>query len=174
MVKMDLKDKKNYYKWLLKEFYIEHVSKNIWDVCKKYSLKDNLIFNVSQDFGVIKSIASSLIIQNKENIEFISTTLYGIVQTVFKNSDDNLPTFEDLIEKKEYFIMYELGDMEHSLYKENLAYILNNRIMNGKYNLLFFTSKKPENLLDKQLLHQFKVIDLKGSSYKPVKKDGLY
>ena len=58
---------KNYIQWYLREFYTEPlISKEIWLLCKNYSLDDNLVI-YCKDSESAKYFISSLLLQYANN-----------------------------------------------------------------------------------------------------------
>lgn len=152
--------KKQFFRYLLKEFYVEKVDKRIWESLKNCNLKSNIIINTDVNFNLIKQIVTTLLFQNKENIEYHSTNLSGLIRSLY--NQEGVISFNDLTFNKDYLIIYEMGDMKTKIDGEVLTTILSSRIMDNKYNLLILTSRKVEDLLNKQMLDNFKIVNFKN------------
>jgi hypothetical protein len=162
---LELTNKKEYYKYLLKEFYIEKISKSVWEKCKNFSIDDNLIITTGMNFNKVKQIISSLILQSGKILDFESSSLYDLILKRFKKEGD-VDGLNSIIENKGHLILYEVGDENNKLYPSILSYIFSNRIIHNRHNILVLTTRKPTDILSEDLIKQFKIVDFKET--KPV------
>ena len=160
---------KNFLRWYLKEFYISKINIQIYNDAKNYSIFDNIIIDCLPNHEQIKFIVSSLILQENSMVEFFSVQLYKILELQFTTDSDDRLIMSDLINPK-ILIIKELGDVNNKLYKDFYQSIIIERIMKEKNSILIFTTKKYSDFIDRSMLQNFKIINLKNK-YIDVKQD---
>jgi len=131
---------KNYIQWYLREFYTEPlISKEIWLLCKNYSLDDNLVI-YCKDSESAKYFISSLLLQyanNGKRINWDSIPMWRILALQFDsmNEEDDYEdkiSFQKLLLSDVLFIL-ENDDPKNSLYKNILSVIINDRTLKVFY-----------------------------------------
>lgn len=150
---------KEFLKWYLKEFYISSINKNIWNICKDYSIEDNIIFNVSGNDN-IKYIISSLLLQSKKRIYWVSYQLWEILKLQFKNEDeDERLTLSTLIDPDVLFLI-ESNDPKNSMYRDLLQVIITQRKLQYKSTIFILTSRSISYYLSNETINIFREKDI--------------
>lgn len=175
---MNKKEKINFLKWYLGEFYTPSINIDIWKKTKKISVLNNLI--IYSDRSNIKYIMHSLIrqktIELRKPIEFFTTQLYRILEVVFndieKNEEDFRITYSKLIQPS-ILIIKEYGDPNHSYYKNILSTVISERMLNEKNTILIFTTKNCKDILPEDLYNEFKIINFEGKIIESNKKNNV-
>lgn len=130
---------------------------------------DNLILDCLPNHEQIKFIVSSLILQENSMVEFFSVQLFKILELQFITDSDDRLIMSDLISPR-ILIIKELGDVNNKLYKDFYQSIITERIMKEKNSILLFTTKNYRDLIDMNMLQNFKILNLKNK-YVNVKQD---
>jgi hypothetical protein len=153
-----------FLKYYLGEFYISKISRNIWNECKKHSIKDNLIIVCNiQD---IRQIMSSLIVQSELRIYWKSVRLNDLLSIVFDNiqmdnNENKRLSFSEVFDP-ETLIIKEQSEPFHSYHKIMINQIIIERMFSKKVNsIIIIPTKRPNDLIDNDLLQNFDVLKFK-------------
>ena len=158
--------KNEFLKYYLGEFYTDKVPKNIWNKCKEFSIKDNLIIPTS--ISEIKYVVSSLLYQCNDRLSWKSYNLNELLTLTFDNIKVNNSDFKlsytDIYDP-EILIMTEKGEPYHSYHKLLLQHILIERQIKKSLNMvIIFTTKNYNEYLEKETLKNFKILNYKSSN----------
>jgi hypothetical protein len=154
-----MEEKRNLYKFYLKDFYTEKINRQIFNELSDYTVGDNLIITTPLKPEYIKSIVCSLLLKESKEVKYYSIDILKVIDNSFSSEDKtgDITYYENI----DYLILIETSEMDHKLYKSVVSSIVYNRIMKNKKTLLILTNKKSDAFLNKDIIDSFKTKDLK-------------
>ena len=154
-----MEEKRNLYKFYLKDFYTEKINRQIFNELSDYTVGDNLIITTPLKPEYIKSIVCSLLLKELKEVKYYSIDILKVIDNSFSSEDKtgDITYYENI----DYLILIETSEMDHKLYKSVVSSIVYNRIMKNKKTLLILTNKKSDAFLNKDIIDIFKTKDLK-------------
>ena len=159
---MTIEEKRNLYRYYLKEFYIEKINKNIYNELKDVTINDNVIVYTLLKPEIIKSIVTSILLKESREVKYYSKEVMNIVNDSFsvENFHDDIEFYENI----EYLILIESSNTGHEYFKNTVGSIVYNRFMRDKKTLLILTANKAETFINSDLVDSFKVKNIKSGN----------
>ena len=159
-------DVKKAFSSILGKYFTETPDKEIFEACKKLSIHDNLIFKIRPDRHTLYSIITSLVYQEVQKTgKFVDIQAIGSYDVIRANFKEATFSLTDITETSRYLLIHDIGQLRnHEYYAELFPFLLNSRMFAGKHTILFLSEKGELELMDKDTLANFKIVDLKGKS----------